>query len=144
MGVSQAPFLYDPPSHYSFDAASNRSFNPRTASQASFAPSVQKKVQDGPLINFNRHPDSVSFPSVATMTVLANTSQYLIVDYSQKDVKPMSPKTKPRIKRLRGVQLALRLLELIGTLGMLFAVITIKNTSSSVAWILRVAVSGIG
>ena len=51
----------------------------------------------------------------------------------------MSPKTGDRVKHSRLVQLVVRVLTLLGTLGLLFCVIVINKTSSSVAWIIRVA-----
>ena len=66
-------------------------------------------------------------------------SQWLIVPQPIKQTKPMSPKTKARVKYLRGFQLFLRLVQLVGMLGMLFCVITLKNMAGSIAWIIRVA-----
>lgn len=51
----------------------------------------------------------------------------------------MSPNTKSKVKYSRQVQLGLRLLELLGTLGILFCVIAIKGTSGTLGWIIRVA-----
>ena len=53
----------------------------------------------------------------------------------------MSPRTKGTVKNLRWIQLGLRVLTLIGALGMLFVVICVQGTSGSVGWIIRVAVS---
>lgn len=58
MGV-EPPFIYDPPSRYSFSGPSDKAFNPKAATQASWSSPVPKPKPDGPLINFNRHPDSV-------------------------------------------------------------------------------------
>ena len=60
MGI-EPPFLYDHPSKYTFGAPSEKSFNPRAVTQASWAPKPTKPKQNGPLINakeFERHPDS--------------------------------------------------------------------------------------
>ncbi len=51
----------------------------------------------------------------------------------------MSPNTNSKVKYTRQVQLALRLLALLGALGILFCVIAIKGTSGSLGWIIRVA-----
>jgi hypothetical protein len=51
----------------------------------------------------------------------------------------MPPSTRKKVVRLRQAQQALRLLELIGSCGMLFCVISINKTSSSVGWIIRLA-----
>lgn len=50
----------------------------------------------------------------------------------------MSPKTKANIKNARRFQLALRLCELVGALGLLFCVISINKTAGAVTWIIRV------
>jgi hypothetical protein len=49
----------------------------------------------------------------------------------------MSPNTKKKVKRLRQLQLFLRLHQLLGALGSLFCVIAINKTSGSVGWIIR-------
>jgi hypothetical protein len=59
MGVDP-PFLYDPPSRYSFSGPTDKGFNPKAVTQASLSPPAAKPKPDGPLINFNKHPDSVS------------------------------------------------------------------------------------
>lgn len=58
MGVTP-PFIYDKPSSYTFDGPTSRGFNPKAATHASWTPKPPKVKQDGPLITFNRHPDSV-------------------------------------------------------------------------------------
>lgn len=58
MGV-EPPFIYDKPSTYTFDGPTSRGFNPKAVTQASWAPKASKAKQDGPLVSFNRHPDSV-------------------------------------------------------------------------------------
>lgn len=60
MGV-QPPFIYDKPSSYTFGGPTSRAFNPRAVTHASWTPRAPKVKQDGPLINFNRHPDTVSY-----------------------------------------------------------------------------------
>lgn len=60
MGV-EPPFLYDPPSRYSFTGPTEKGFNPKAASQASLLPPRPRPKQEGPLIDtreLNRHPDS--------------------------------------------------------------------------------------
>jgi hypothetical protein len=58
MGV-QPPFLYEPPSRYSFAGPTDRGFNPKAATHASWAPPTPAPKRNGPLIDFNKHPDSV-------------------------------------------------------------------------------------
>lgn len=52
----------------------------------------------------------------------------------------MSPNIKKYVKYARIFQLVLRALTLIGVMGMLFCVICINNTTTQVAWIIRVGV----
>lgn len=124
MGV-EPPFLYDPPSQYSFTGPTDKGFNPRAATQASRVPQRHAPRQEGPLINnINRHPDS-----------------YLIVPYGNVNVKPMSPRTKSKVKYARSIQLFLRICALLGAVGMLVCVICIKGTQDTVGWIIRIPVS---
>jgi hypothetical protein len=59
-GSSSPPFLYDPVSQWSFnDYHRGKPYNPKAVTQASRAPRPQRPPQEGPLVNFNRHPDSV-------------------------------------------------------------------------------------
>ncbi|KIV83295.1 hypothetical protein PV11_05333 [Exophiala sideris] len=120
MGV-QPPFIYDKPSHYNFGNPTNRSFKPKAATEASWAPSPSRPKQNGPLIDFNKHPDT-----------------YVIVPYGNLDAKPMHPNTEQRVTRARQVQLFLRACGLLGVMGILFCVIAINKTSSTVGWIIRV------
>ena len=55
----------------------------------------------------------------------------------------MSPRTKVKVKYSRFVQLGLRVLTLVGALGMLFCVICITKTSGAVTWLIRMGVSPI-
>ncbi|MCJ1312072.1 hypothetical protein MMC25_005746 [Agyrium rufum] len=124
MGGGQAPFMYDHPSTYSFSGPTERGFNPKAASVASWTPRSEKSKPDGPLIpakEFNRHPDS-----------------YFVVPYGNLNAKPMSPSTKKIVTRVRKVQLFLRILAFLGALGMLFCVICVKGTTSTLGWIIRV------
>jgi hypothetical protein len=62
MGGVEPPFLYDHPSRYSFNGPTEKGFNPKAATVASWTPPVPKPKKDGPLIEFNKHPDSVREP----------------------------------------------------------------------------------
>jgi len=55
----------------------------------------------------------------------------------------MSPRTKQKVKYVRLVQLFLRVCALLGAMGMLFCVISINKTETTVGWVLRVAVRSI-
>ena len=121
MGAGQ-PYLYGPPSHYNQWDPYN-GFNPKAVSRASLAPKPQLPKQEGPLINFNRHPDS-----------------YLLAPSGETNVKPMHRNTRKRVTLARRIQLALRCLQLIGSLGVLVAVICIKSTKNTEALIIRLPV----
>ncbi len=60
MGV-EPPFIYDRPNAWNFAGPTDRSFNPKAATQASWTPKTPTTPKkDGPLVDFNKHPDSVS------------------------------------------------------------------------------------
>lgn len=59
MGV-EPPFLYDHPTQYSFGGPTDKGFNPKAATVASWTPAQPKPKRNGPLVDFNKHPDSVS------------------------------------------------------------------------------------
>jgi len=78
----------------------------------------------GPLIDFNQHPDS-----------------FMIVSYGQNEHESLPPGTKKTVVVTRWVQFGLRLLQLIGALGLLFCVICVKGAAPAQSWMLRVPVS---
>ncbi|ETI19605.1 hypothetical protein G647_09439 [Cladophialophora carrionii CBS 160.54] len=119
MGV-EPPFIYDRPSTYTFGGPTDRGFQPKAATHASWAPKAQKLKQDGPLVDFNKHPDS-----------------YIVVPYGNLNAKAMPPNTQRRIIRGRQLQLFSRVCALVGALGILFCVIAITKTSGTVGWIIR-------
>lgn len=100
---AEAPYLYDAPSHRPV-AYPYSDFNPRAATQASYEASIAasrpKQKQEGPLINFNRHPDS-----------------YMIVPAPQENHKELPKSTKKGIVATRWVQFGLRVAQLLGALG---------------------------
>ncbi|ETN36569.1 uncharacterized protein HMPREF1541_08847 [Cyphellophora europaea CBS 101466] len=122
MGGSNAPFLYDRPQSWNFGAPTSRGFNPKAATEASWTPRANKPKSNGPLVDFNKHPDS-----------------YLVVPYGNLTTQPMHPNTKKRVVRARTGLLVLRWLALLGAMGLLFCVISINKTTTTVAWIIRCA-----
>ncbi|EER25364.1 hypothetical protein CPC735_064640 [Coccidioides posadasii C735 delta SOWgp] len=120
MGRSEPPFIYDPPSRQT-PVSPTKPFNPKAHTQASWAPREPKAKKNGPLVNFNQHPDSFG-----------------LIAGGRGNIKLMSPRTKQRVKYARWSQLALRVLTLIGALGILFCVICIKGTTLTLAWMIRV------
>jgi hypothetical protein len=117
------PYIYDPPVRYSTLYPQN-AFDPKAVSRASLAPPPPPKPrQEGPLLSFNRHPDS-----------------YLVLPHGNTSAVPMSPNTKVKIKWARHVQLAFRATQLIGAVGMLICVICLKGMSDNEGWVLRLPV----
>ncbi|KAF2821132.1 hypothetical protein CC86DRAFT_332533 [Ophiobolus disseminans] len=109
------PYLYNAPGQDS-------SYNPKAVTMASrLPPPPPKKKQDGPLIDFNKHPDS-----------------YLILPYGNRDVKPMGKRTKTYIKVARWVQLAFRVCTLLGAVGVLLCGIFIRGAADTEGYIMRI------
>ncbi|KAK8159470.1 hypothetical protein IWX90DRAFT_301483 [Phyllosticta citrichinensis] len=130
MGGPDQPYIYEPQRN-SVTVDSLYGFNPRAVTQASRAAAKAaasktsaSSVREGPLIDFNRHPDS-----------------YLIGQYDHSDVEPMSPKTKERVNWAKWIQFAFRALQLIAAIGLLICVICIKGTQGLEGWIIRVSVA---
>ncbi|KAF2870720.1 hypothetical protein BDV95DRAFT_677621 [Massariosphaeria phaeospora] len=96
-------------------------FNPKAVTMASRQPSAPKKEQEGPLVNFNKHPDS-----------------YLILPYGQTNAKPMSSKVKVYIKIARWVQLFLRILNLLGAVGVILCGIFVRGAQDTEGYIMRI------
>ncbi|KAF2817047.1 uncharacterized protein BDZ99DRAFT_492952 [Mytilinidion resinicola] len=121
MGRGQ-PYQYGAPKSIADDPFLYNGFNPKAVTMASRQPPPPPRPkQEGPLINFNRHPDS-----------------YLILPYGKTDAKPMSPKTKTVIKWTRWLQLLLRVLQLIAAIGILVCVIAIRGTQPTEGWVIRI------
>ncbi|KAH3970758.1 hypothetical protein HBI56_138390 [Parastagonospora nodorum] len=109
------PYLYDAP-------VDDSTFNPKAVTMASrMPPSPPKKKQEGPLIDFNKHPDS-----------------YLILPYGNTNAKPMNKKTKTFIKIARWVQLFFRVCTLLGAVGVLLCSIFIRGTTDTEGYIMRI------
>lgn len=118
------PYMYEPPQRFSATSDTLYGFDPKAVTKASRMPPKKPppKKQDGPLMDFNRHPDS-----------------YLVTPY-QSNARPFNPRTKVVIKWVRWGQLAVRILQLIGAIGLLICVICIKGTQDTEGWIIRVPV----
>jgi hypothetical protein len=121
------PYIFSPVSQQDRDPTYD--FDPKAVTRASYysiasSTSTPAPKQQGPLIDFNRHPDS-----------------YIIVPTARSNVPPMHPNTKQRINTARWLQFSLRLLQLIGALGALVCVIIIRGVNDVQGWILRIPVS---
>ena len=116
------PYIYTPDERELMDM---NDFNPKAVTMASRQPPPPPKQKpDGPLIDFNKHPDS-----------------YLIMPYGKTDVDSMNPKTKLYVKIARGTQLFLRLCSLLGAVGLLLCTIFIRGTQDTEGWLMRIPVS---
>lgn len=113
------PYLYSKPS----DTAS-MSFDPKPFSRAGMGiPPVPSIRHDGPLLDFNRHPDS-----------------WGPTRYSMATASPMAANTKKKVAGLRWTQFSLRLLNLIGAIGILVETIFLRNISDTANWLIRLIV----
>jgi hypothetical protein len=111
------PYLYDAQLDHS-------NFNPKAVTMASrLPPPPPRKKQEGPLIEFNKHPDS-----------------YLILPYGNTNVKPMHKKTKIFVKVARWIQLAFRVCTLLGAVGVLLCGIFIRGATDTEGYIMRIPV----
>ncbi|KAK6000295.1 hypothetical protein QM012_003927 [Aureobasidium pullulans] len=118
------PYLFSPVNQQDRDPSYD--FDPKAVTRASYysiasSTSLPRPKQEGPLIDFNRHPDS-----------------YIIVPSARPNVPPMHPNTKQRINAARWIQFALRLLQLLAALGALICVIIIRGVNDVQGWILRI------
>ena len=153
MGISsEPPYLYDGPnahrkvaypytqhrptqSQSTFLSASDvdpttSTFNPKAVTQASYARLSQQSLppkpkKEGPLIDFNKHPDS-----------------YVVFGGGVRpDYKALPPGTKKAVVVTRWVQFALRLVQEICALGLFAGTICLKGTKGAETYLLRIPVS---
>jgi hypothetical protein len=128
MGAGDAPYLYDPPSRRQI-AYPYSDFDPKAVTRASWISAsdstISKPKQQGPLIDFNRHPDS-----------------YMVVA-PQIQREPLPPNTKTKVIAARWVQFGFRLVQLLGAVGCLLCVIFVRNTETAQGWIMRIPVSAV-
>jgi hypothetical protein len=119
MGRSQQPYLYQPVVH-------SAPFNPKAYSQSLNAREAAppKPKPEGPLITFNRHPDS-----------------YDNLPYGRHvGVQEMSPLSKKSILWARKIQCAWRVLQWVAAIGVLVCVCLMKGAPDTQSWILRLPV----
>lgn len=118
------PYVYPPPSSYSDTDPFNIGFDPKLVSRISLQPPPPSSPKaNGPLLDFNRHPDS-----------------YAALSYGNLEKTGMSPKTKMRVTSARWIQQGLRMMQLLGAMGMLACVIMVRGTQDTEGWIIRVPV----
>lgn len=118
--------MYDAPVRYS-QSYPHKAFDPKAVTRASFisaTSSPTKMKPEGPLVNFNRHPDSWQPAPTGRMVDI-----------------PIPANIKKKINGARWTQLGLRTIQLIAAIGLLVLVILIKNTTDNEGWIIRLPVS---
>jgi hypothetical protein len=116
MGGSRQPYLYQPVTH--------APFNPKAYTQSLANPTPPRQKPEGPLLNFNRHPDS-----------------YDNLPYGKHvGAQLMSSGSKKRIIWARKMQLGWRVLQWIIAMAVLVCVVTIKGAPETQGWILRLPV----
>ncbi|KAJ5703046.1 hypothetical protein N7488_010594 [Penicillium malachiteum] len=120
MGRSEPPFLYDRPGTYTFNGPTDPVFNPKAVTEVSRIPASPRQQPKGPLVNFNRHPDS-----------------WATLDDKKPKWEPMNPRTKTWVKGVRWTQGSLRSITLLGALASLFFSIVVKDVGTTVVWIIR-------
>ena len=104
----------------------NTGFDPKAVTRASWAPPpAPRPKQEGPLINFNRHPDS-----------------WQQAPYGSTNAIPLSKNTKRNVKAVRWVQLFLRTVNFLGATGTIVCVAMLSNVQGVASWATRAAVSG--
>nr|POE85377.1 pyridoxamine 5'-phosphate oxidase family protein usto [Quercus suber] len=99
MGVSEPPYIYDQPQHNrNIIAYPYSQFDPKAVTAASYAAASQQSLpkpkQNGPLLNFNQHPDS-----------------YMIVTGQDVSHEPMPANTKKTVTVLRWVLFVFRIFQ---------------------------------
>lgn len=126
MGSSDPPYLYDRPASrpvsYPYSQYDPKAIS-RVSWQQSMTSSRPQSSQAGPLVDFNRHPDS-----------------YMVVRGTQRDLPSMPKNTKTAVAAVRWTQFSLRVLQLAAAMGALFCGIVLKPAEQTQSWIVRITV----
>ncbi|KAK3944798.1 hypothetical protein QBC46DRAFT_278791 [Diplogelasinospora grovesii] len=115
------------PPPYMYSAVKNderfpqKPFDPKAVTRASYERKPPKPKQEGPLVSFNRHPDA-----------------YEALGQRNMNFKRVGPRAKSWIKGSRWAQWFLRILELVGAVGLLILMILINNVDSLTGWVMRI------
>ncbi|KAF3767829.1 hypothetical protein M406DRAFT_80319 [Cryphonectria parasitica EP155] len=120
MGAQHQPYMYSAARYDEDSRFPSRPFDPKAVTRASYDYKPPKPKQEGPLVSFNRHPDSHVVPE------------------TRNQFKALGPKTKWWIKWLRIAQLCIRVLQLVAAAGILFLFIVIDDVSALTAWVERI------
>ncbi|KFY03469.1 hypothetical protein O988_01447 [Pseudogymnoascus sp. VKM F-3808] len=119
MGV-EPPFIYDSVKKDT-TRHSYKDFDPKAVSRASMQSQPQKPKKDGPLVSFNKHPDS-----------------YLIMPSGKATGARVSASMKGRITETRMAVLFFRIFQLIAAIGALTTMVLITGVDSQMGWIMRI------
>lgn len=121
MGI-EPPVYYDPPSR-----SQTVDFEPKLVTRASYISvadsTLEQPQEENSFVNEIEHTDNYATP------------------YFPPTVKPLPRGTRKSIMVMRWMQFTLRILQLMGALGLITCVVTIRGTSDSQGWILRIPVS---
>ncbi|KAK1836472.1 hypothetical protein QBC39DRAFT_247960 [Podospora conica] len=120
MGATRQPFIYEAVQTPEDERFSTSKFDPKRVTRSSFEPKAPKRKSRGPLVSVNRHPDAHQVPG--------GRSNHIT----------MGSKTRAWIKAMRAVQLGLRVLELIASIGLLVLMIIITNIEPQAGWVVRI------
>lgn len=120
--ASSSPFPYTRASRHASPLRPAYNFDPKAVSRASWSSVASPKPkQNGPLLNYNRHPDS-----------------YFIVPSRFSHIPALPSRTKKRIITSRWIQFGLRISQLVVALGLLTCVICLRGINDVQSWILRI------
>lgn len=158
MGATRQPFIYEAVQTPEDERFSTSKFDPKRVTRSSYEQKAPKRKQRGPLVSVNRHPEYVS-PSALLHPLHScrwnaephgcqNSNTELTYPRSAHQVPSgrsnhitMGSKTRAWIKAMRVVQLGLRVLELIASVGLLVLMIIITNIEPQVGWVVRITAS---
>ncbi|KAF4125316.1 hypothetical protein GMORB2_4156 [Geosmithia morbida] len=136
--VAHQPWMYsaEPQEDSRFPG---KSFDPKAVTRASWQAKPKKPRQNGTLLSFNKHPDHGS-PNAIERLFASNmhSSAHAVLTYNPSAANPMGPRTKNWIKRLRWIQLALRVLELNGAIGILGLMVLLTEQNLVKGWIMKI------
>ncbi|KND86875.1 hypothetical protein TOPH_08492, partial [Tolypocladium ophioglossoides CBS 100239] len=135
MDTSQPPLIYSAEARND-SRFPGTTFDPKAVTRASWKPKPRKPQPSGPLISFNRHPEQAASKQA---TADLPRSAHLVLSHQTNHYLPLGSRTKKWIKWLRHLQLALRVLQLNGAVGVLALMILITNVDAATAWTLRIA-----
>ncbi|KAF4591514.1 hypothetical protein GQ602_001813 [Ophiocordyceps camponoti-floridani] len=94
-------------------------FDPKAITRASLEPTPRRAKPHGPLITLNQHPDSYELPR------------------QPRSCQSLTSRIKNWIRRLRKIQLALRLLQLTASAGIIVLMVLMTKVEAAFAWATR-------